>query len=90
MLTEPEAKAAIAAYGVPVPETIVAQSAQAVEKAAARLLKVSDKVVVKLLSKTLTHKSDLGGVVLDIETASAARDAATAIEQRVRKLSPNS
>ena len=69
MLTEPEAKAAIAAYGVPVPETIVAQSAQAVENAAARLLKASDKVVVKLLSKTLTHKSDFGGVALDIETA---------------------
>ena len=89
MLTEPEAKAVIAAYGLTVPETLVAQSAQAVEKAAARLLKASDKVVVKLLSKTLTHKSDLGGVVLDIETAHAARDAATAIEQQVRKLSPN-
>jgi acetyltransferase len=88
MLTEPEAKAAIAAYGIPVPETVVAQSAQAVEKAAARLLKASDKVVVKLLSKAITHKSDVGGVALGIETSKAARDVAMAIEQRVRSLSP--
>jgi acetyltransferase len=84
MLTEPEAKAAIAAYGIPVPATLIARSPEDAEKAAARLLKSSDKVVVKLLSKAISHKSDIGGVVLDIETARSARDAATAIERRVR------
>ena len=88
MLTEPEAKAAIAAYGIPIAETIVARSPQTVKTAAANLLKTSDSVVVKLLSKTLTHKSDVGGVVLDIETSKAAFDAAGAIEQRVRRLFP--
>ena len=38
MLTEPEAKAVISAYGIPVPETIVAKSPAEVEKAAGRLL----------------------------------------------------
>ena len=65
MLTEPEAKAAIAAYGIAVPETVVARTPRAVEKAAARLLESSDKVVVKLLSKAISHKSDIGGVALE-------------------------
>jgi acetyltransferase len=89
MLTEPEAKAAIAAYRVPVPETVVARSPGDVEMAARRLLEATGAVVVKLLSKTITHKSDVGGVVLNIETPQTARQAAEAIERRVRELSPN-
>ncbi|MDP3897719.1 MAG: bifunctional acetate--CoA ligase family protein/GNAT family N-acetyltransferase [Mesorhizobium sp.] len=88
MLTEPEAKAAIGAYGIPVPVTVVAATPAAAEKAAQRLLEHSEKVVVKLLSKTLTHKSDVGGVVLGIETAKAAREAAEAIRKRVAKIAP--
>ncbi|MCX8997454.1 bifunctional acetate--CoA ligase family protein/GNAT family N-acetyltransferase [Rhizobiaceae bacterium BDR2-2] len=83
MLTEPEAKAVARAYGIPVPETVVARSPDAVEQAAAHLLKASQTVAVKLLSKTVTHKSDVGGVVLDIVTAEAAGEAARAIEGRV-------
>ena len=80
MLTEPEAKAAIAAYRIPVPETVVARSPGDVETAARRLLEATGAVVVKLLSKTITHKSDVGGVVLNIETPQAAREAAEAID----------
>ncbi|MEP9373655.1 bifunctional acetate--CoA ligase family protein/GNAT family N-acetyltransferase [Mesorhizobium sp. KR1-2] len=85
MLTEPEAKAVIAAYGVPVPETAIARTPQEVEEAARRLLAHGGKVVVKVLSGTLTHKSDVGGVVLDIATPAAAREAAEEIERRVRQ-----
>jgi acetyltransferase len=85
MLTEPEAKAAIAAYGIPVPETIIARSPEEAEEAAGRLLAVSEKVVVKLLSKTISHKSDVGGVVLDIDTPDVARTAAETILRRVQK-----
>ncbi|TPJ54749.1 bifunctional acetate--CoA ligase family protein/GNAT family N-acetyltransferase [Mesorhizobium sp. B2-6-4] len=88
MLTEPEAKAAISAYGIPVPETIVARSPVAVEAAAGRLLKTSEQVVVKLLSKAISHKSDIGGVMLGIATSAAAGDAARSIEARVRKSEP--
>jgi acetyltransferase len=88
MLTEPEAKAAVAAYGIPVPETIVAISPAATGEAAAKLLKASQKVVVKLLSKAISHKSDVGGVVLDLDTAEAARTAAETIERRVREKVP--
>ena len=45
-------------------------------------------VVVKLLSKAISHKSDIGGVVLNIATAAAAGEAARSIEARVRKHAP--
>ncbi|EHK53272.1 hypothetical protein MAXJ12_31237 [Mesorhizobium alhagi CCNWXJ12-2] len=88
MLTEPEAKSAIAAYGIPVPEVVIAKSPEEAGKAAGRLLGNSEKVVVKLLSKAISHKSDVGGVVLNVETAAAAEQAATSIEDRVRKHAP--
>ena len=89
MLTEPEAKAAIAAYGIPVPETIVAKSPAEVGTAAAGCSRVRRRIVVKLLSKAISHKSDVGGVVLNIETADAAAAAARSIEDRVRELAPD-
>ncbi len=89
MLTEPEAKAAIAAYGIPVPETVVAASPDEAGQAAERLLKTSPAVVVKLLSKAISHKSDIGGVVLGIDSVEAARAAAQAIERRVREKAPD-
>lgn len=88
MLTEPEAKAAVAAYGIVVPETIVARSPAEAGAAAAKLLKNSGKVVVKLLSKAISHKSDVGGVVLDIETAERAEEAARSIAERMRVNAP--
>jgi acetyltransferase len=88
MLTEPEAKAVIAAYGIPVPETVVARSPDEAEEAAARLLAASEKVVVKLLSRAITHKSDIGGVVLGIDAPQAARAAAEAILRRVAEKAP--
>jgi acetyltransferase len=88
MLTEPEAKAVISAYGIPVPETVVVKTADEAEKAAGRLLKRAQQVVVKLMSKTISHKSDIGGVVLNLATAAAAGDAARSIEARVRKKAP--
>ncbi|RWE45637.1 MAG: bifunctional acyl-CoA synthetase/GNAT family N-acetyltransferase [Mesorhizobium sp.] len=88
MLTEPEAKAAISAYGIPVPETIVARSPAEAEAAAGRLFKTSEQIVVKLLSEAISHKSNIGGVVLGIADAAAAGEAARAIEARVRKHAP--
>jgi acetyltransferase len=86
MLTEPEAKAVIRAYGIVTPETVSVKTPAEVESVAARLLERSPKVAVKLLSKTLTHKSDVGGVVLGIESAAAARAAAEAIVERLDKI----
>ena len=83
LLTEPEAKAVLAAYGIPVPETRVSLDENEVEAAAGDLLARGPAVVVKLLSKSISHKSDIGGVVLNLATAAAARDAAEEIRRRV-------
>ena len=88
LLTEPEAKAAIAAYGIPIPETAIALTPEDAAKAAKRLLTNSDAVVIKLLSKAIAHKSDIGGVLLNIATPEAAEDAANAIARRVRERAP--
>lgn len=83
VLTEPEAKRVLVAYGIPTPEVIVTQDENGVRSAAARLLAVHPAVVVKLYSKTISHKSDLGGVVLNLRSAEAAGQAATTIRANV-------
>lgn len=83
MLTEPEAKTVLAAYGIAVPRTLTVDSVEAVGAAAADLLAGSAAVAVKMLSATLTHKSDLGGVVLNLASAEAAQAAAQAITDRL-------
>ncbi|APH74013.1 bifunctional acetate--CoA ligase family protein/GNAT family N-acetyltransferase [Aquibium oceanicum] len=90
MLTEPEAKAVIGAYGIPVPETIVAETPGEARDAARKLLKDWDRIVVKLLSREISHKSDIGGVVLDIDSEEAAFEAAETIRDRVAKKAPGS
>jgi acyl-CoA synthetase (NDP forming) len=62
-LDEAAAKALFARFGVPgVRESVVADAAQAV--AAAQDL--GDRVVLKMLSSTVTHKSDVGGVAVNV------------------------
>ncbi len=88
MLNEPEAKAVLAAYGIPVPQTIIATSPKEAEAIAGLLLAGAPKLVVKLISKSITHKSDVGGVVLDILSPVAAREAAEAIVARLKAHDP--
>ncbi|MEZ5789806.1 MAG: bifunctional acetate--CoA ligase family protein/GNAT family N-acetyltransferase [Nitratireductor sp.] len=82
ILTEPEAKDVLSAYGIAVPQTIIATTFDEAENAAAKLLKTHGRVVVKLYSKTVSHKSDIGGVVLNISTPVEARAAAFGIAKR--------
>jgi acetyltransferase len=88
MLTEPEAKALLGAYGIPVPEVIAAVTGSEVEAAAARLLQSFPAVVVKLLSRTITHKSDVGGVALGLGDPGSAGRAAAEIRARVEAKFP--
>ncbi|WP_245430099.1 acetate--CoA ligase family protein [Mesorhizobium sp. WSM3859] len=69
--------------GIAVPRTIVARSVPEVARAGGDLLESSEKVVAKLLSTVVSHKSDVGGVVLDIATAEKAAEAARSIETRL-------
>jgi acetyltransferase len=85
-LTEPEAKDLLAAYRIPVVKTLIAANPkEAAEMAAA----IGAPVALKILSRDITHKSDLGGVALGLLGASAVRDAAIAMEERLRAARPN-
>jgi acetyltransferase len=85
-LSEPEAKQVLAAYGIPVVQT---RSVRTVEEAAQCATEIGFPVALKILSPDVMHKSDVGGVVLDLENAAAVASAADAMNKRVRELRPN-
>ncbi len=89
LLTEPEAKAVLAAYGIPVAATRVTATPDQVEQAAEDLLKQASAIVVKVLSEDVSHKSDVGGVKLGLRSPRAAREAAEAILASVGKARPD-
>ena len=78
LLTEAESKQVLAAYGIPVAETRVATSeADAVAAAEA----IGYPVVAKLHSHTVSHKTDVGGVKLNLTDADAVREAYRSIAE---------
>lgn len=76
LLSEVEAKQLLASYGLPVVETRLAHTADEAVTAAEA---IGYPVVLKLHSATITHKSDVGGVWLDLPTAEAVREAFAAM-----------
>ncbi|MBW4050801.1 MAG: bifunctional acetate--CoA ligase family protein/GNAT family N-acetyltransferase [Proteobacteria bacterium] len=84
-LTEPESKAILAAYGIPVVETRIAREPRDLGAAARD---IGYPVALKILSPDITHKSDVGGVALNIESAEELERAAAAMLQRCRESSP--
>ncbi len=76
LLTEPESKALLAAYGLPTVDTRIATSE---DEAATIADELGYPIVVKIYSKTITHKTDIGGVQLDLADAEAVRRAYRAI-----------
>jgi acetyltransferase len=82
ILTEHESKQLLAAYGIPAVETHIARSESDAVKLAERL---GFPVVLKLYSETITHKTDVGGVQLNLRTVAAVRQAWRAIETAVAK-----
>ncbi len=86
MLSEPEAKQVLAAYGIPVVKTC---SVRTVEEAAQCATDIGFPVALKILSPDITHKSDVGGVVLDLEDAASVTAAAHAMNKRLRELRPD-
>ncbi|HYG98108.1 MAG TPA: bifunctional acetate--CoA ligase family protein/GNAT family N-acetyltransferase [Terriglobales bacterium] len=82
MLTEYESKQLLAAYGIPIVETRIARSE---DEAIAVADEMGYPVVLKLYSQTITHKTDVGGVQLNIRNADGARIAWRAIETGVRE-----
>lgn len=84
-LTEPEAKDLLTAYGIPVVPTHIVHSP---EEAAAKAAEISTPVALKILSPDITHKTDVGGVSLNLAQPSAVHQAAWAMLQRVGRAKP--
>lgn len=86
-LTEPEAKSLLAACGVPVvpTRTVIASPIAAVAAATA----LGFPVVLKILAPEITHKSDVGGVVLDLGSPAEVADAASHMLARVAVRRPD-
>jgi len=84
-LSEVEAKALLAAYDVPVVPTEVARDA---EEAAAAAQRIGEPVALKILSHDITHKSDVGGVVLGVDGPDDVRAETEALFARVRTAKP--
>jgi acetyltransferase len=77
VLTEHESKQVLAAYELPVTHSKIAAS---VDEAVAAAEAIGYPVVLKLNSETVTHKSDRGGVHLDVKDAAAVRSAFAQIQ----------
>jgi acetyltransferase len=80
LLTEYESKKVLAAYGIPITDTELASSPEAAVAAAEE---IGYPVVAKLLSRTITHKTDVGGVCLNLRSADAVREAFAKIHDAV-------
>jgi acetyltransferase len=80
LLTEAESKQVLAAYGIPVVETRVAAT---VDEAVAIARDLGYPVVVKLYSHFVTHKTDVGGVELNLQDESDVRQAWQRIREAV-------
>ena len=72
LLTEKEAKDVLSAYGIPVNPT---QSARSDEEAVAISQSIGFPVVLKINSRDITHKTDAGGVRLNLQSAAAVTEA---------------
>ena len=86
VLSEPDAKAVLAAYGIPVVATEIADRAEAAVLLADR---IGYPVALKILSPEISHKTEVGGVVLDLESAEAVRSAAQAMRKRLFEMRPD-
>ena len=80
ILTEHESKQILAAYGIPTLPSVIATTADDAVAAAAGM---GYPVVLKLHSETITHKTDVGGVILNLKDESAVRAAFDSIRDSV-------
>lgn len=80
LLTEVESKELLSLYGIPTVPTRVARTA---EEAASCAAELGYPAVLKVFSETITHKTDVGGVKLDLPNAAAVQEAFRSIQSSV-------
>jgi len=82
-LDEVASKNLLRAYGIPISKEAITQTAAEAVKIAK---KIGFPVVAKVVSADILHKSDIGGVVLNLNSAAEVRKAFDDITARVKKL----
>ena len=85
VLTEMESKALLAAFHIPVTRTILARN---VNEAIMIATQLGFPVALKIDSPDITHKSDVQGVVLNVQNSTAVRDAYVDMVQAVARAQP--
>ena len=85
LLTEIESKNALAEAGIETTQTILVTSA---EDAVMQAETIGYPVVLKIVASEITHKSDVGGVILNIENSAAVQDAYKNIRNTVEENHP--
>ncbi|MCD6300978.1 MAG: acetate--CoA ligase family protein [Staphylothermus sp.] len=84
-LLEHEAFEVIRAYGIPAPETGLAKTPEEVAELAD---KIGYPVVLKIVSPDISHKSDVGGVILNINSREEAIEGFKKIQENVKTKAP--
>jgi len=84
-LSEFEAKEVLRAYGIPCVQTVVAATPAEAERAAKRL---GGRIALKILSPDITHKSDMGGVALNLPPTQVWAEADAMLE-RIKAAAPD-
>jgi acetyltransferase len=85
-LTASEAMAVLRCYAIP---TVREEAAPSVDDAVALAGRLGTPVALKIASPDITHKSDVGGVALDLRDADAVRRAAVTMLERVSGARPD-
>ncbi|MCI5051811.1 MAG: GNAT family N-acetyltransferase [Simkaniaceae bacterium] len=83
LLTELESKEVLSAYEIPIVQTVFAETKEAATAAAD---KMGYPVVCKLHSETITHKTDVGGVKLNLKSKEEVAAAFDQIQKSVTEL----
>lgn len=86
ILTEVESKALLSAFHIPVTQTLLARNPNEAMMIATQL---GYPVALKIDSPDISHKSDVGGVALNVRNASAVRDVYQTMIQTVSRLRPD-
>jgi acetyltransferase len=79
----------LAAYSIPIAPALLARNGEEAAAAARPFLAEGSGVVVKILSPDIVHKSEVGGVRLNLTSERAVRDAVADILARARAVKPD-
>src|SRR5437016_12258586 len=86
LLSEVESKQLLRSAGIEVTDSRLATSAK---EAAAMATEIGFPIVLKIVSRDIAHKSDVGGVALGLQNASAVRKAYTEMLTKVAAAQPD-